>query len=294
MHIQGFRMLNKGKVAKAVWGNAKRQVRIALGLKPRAEVWPPHGLDFSLKHHTNLVKRFLKEKPENWDVKGKTVCEVGSKDCLAIASLLIAAGAARVELVEPFPSPCLTPDQIQILNTIQKNGFNIDTSILRNGKDVSLDNARISYQKCFMEALPAGSLYDYIYSIHVLEHVEDLDGFYAACHRALKPGGQMFHCIDFSGHGELEDPVPPLDHQTYSDWLYNLMYPPYYRQTRFFVSDHQQAILEAGLAIDETRVTRKADAAYLATVGPKMRKAAQVIPRDELAVLEAVIVSHKT
>jgi hypothetical protein len=40
-------------------------------------------------------------------------------------------------------------------------------------------------------------------------------------------------------------------------------------------------------------VTRKADAAYLDAVWPKLRKTAQMIPRDELAVLEAVVVSHK-
>lgn len=286
-------MLNKGKVAKAIWGNAKRQVRIALGLKPRPEVWPPHGFEFSLQHHIDLVNRFQRYIPGTWDVTGKTICEVGSHDCLAIASLLIAAGAARMEFVEPFPSPCLTKDQVAILNTIQKKGYKLDTSILRNGDDVSLDTARVSLQKCFMEDLPSGNLYDYVYSIDVLEHVEDLDGFYAACYKAMKPGGQMFHCIDFSGHGELEDPIPPLDHQTYPDWLYNLMYPPYHRQTRFFVGDHQRAILKAGFVIDETRVTRKADAAYLAAVWPRLRKAAQSIPQDEMAMLEAVIVSRK-
>jgi hypothetical protein len=286
-------MLHKAKVAIAVWGNAKRQARLFLGLKPRVRAWPPDGFEPALQHHTRLVKRFLKEMPEGWDVRGKTVCEVGSKDCLSIASLLIGMGAARVELVEPFPPPCLTQDQARILRTIQQNGFKLDTGILRNGGEVALDETRVAFQSCFMEAIPVKNVYDYIYSIHVLEHVEDLEGFYAACHKVLKPGGQMFHCIDFSGHSELEDPVPPLDHQTYPDWLHDLMYPPYYRQTRFFLGEHQQATIKAGLIIDEVRVTRRADAACLDTVWPRLRKAAQLIPRDELAVLEAVVVSHK-
>jgi SAM-dependent methyltransferase len=231
--------------------------------------------------------------PPDWDVRGRTICEVGSKDCLSIASLLIGMGAAKVELVEPFPPPCLTQDQVQILKTIQQNGFKLDTSILGNGQEVALDTTRVSFQNCFMEAIPTKDAYDYVYSIHVLEHVEDLEGFYAACHRVLKPGGRMFHCIDFSGHSELEDPVPPLDHQTYSERIHGLMYPPYYRETRFFLSDHTGAMLKAGLVIDEIRVTRKADAAYLDTVWPRLRKKAQLIPRDELAVLEAVVISHK-
>jgi hypothetical protein len=287
-------MLHKDKVARAMWGNAKRQVRLSLGLKPRVRAWPPDGFEPMLQRQAGLVKLFLKEMPAGWDVRGRNVCEVGPSDCLGIASLLVGMGAARVELVEPFPPPCLNQAQVRILRTIQQNGFKLDTSILREEGEVALDNTKVAYQKCFMEAIPAGHMYDYIFSIQVMEHVEDLPGFYAACHKVLKPGGQMFHHIDFSGHGELEDPVPPLDHQTYPGWLYHLMYPPYYRQTRFFLSDHQQAMIKAGFVIDETRATRRADAASLDAVWPRLRKAAQLIPRDELAVLEAVVASHKS
>jgi SAM-dependent methyltransferase len=286
-------MLHKGKVAIAVWGNAKRQVRISLGMKARIRHWPPNGVEAALQHHTQLVQRFLKEKPDHWQVGGKTICEVGSKDCLAIASLLIGLGAKHVEMIEPFPPPCLTKDQVRILQTIQKNGLELDPSILRDGAEPALDTSKVSFRTCFMEEIPDRDLYDYMYSIHVLEHVEDLPGFYRACHNVLKPGGQMFHIIDFSGHGELEDPVPPLDHQTYADWIHDLMYPPYYRQTRFFLSDHRRAILNAGLAIDEIRMTRLAGADYVNEVWPKLRKEAQAIPKDELAVLEAVVVSRK-
>jgi SAM-dependent methyltransferase len=287
-----FNMLHKGRVAKAMWGNAKRQVRIFLGIKPRKRVWPPDGFETVLRRHTELAKLFLKEMPAGWDVRGKNVCEVGPSDCLSIASLLAGMGAAHVELVEPFPTP-LNPVQARVLQSIQQNGFKLDTSILREEGEVTLDKTKVSYQKCFMEAIPIANAYDYIFSFYVLEHVEDLPGFYAACRKALKPGGQMFHCIDFSGHGELEDPVPPLDHQTYPDWVYDLMYPPYHRQTRFFLSDHTQATTQAGLAINEIRVTRRADPEYFDAVWPRLRKTAQLIPRDELAVLEAVVTSHK-
>lgn len=36
--------------------------------------------------------------------------------------------------------------------------------------------------------------FDFIYSFHVLEHVDDLDGAYAAMAEALAPGGIMLHC----------------------------------------------------------------------------------------------------
>jgi hypothetical protein len=286
-------MLHKYKVAKAAWGNARRQVRILLGRRPQEHAWPPNGFEPVFQRHTDLVERFLRDKPADWDVRGKKICEVGSSDCLAIASLLIGMGAAHVELVEPFPPRCLNQVQVRILKTLQQKGIKLDLSILRVGDEVAMDTSKVAYRKCFMEAIPDENLYDYIYSIAVLEHVEDLAGFYAACQKVLKPGGQMFHCIDFSGHDELEDPVPPLDFQTYPDWLYNLIYPPYYRPTRFFLSDHKEAMLKAGLVIDEIKVTRRADPGHLDSVWPNLRKSAKLIPREELAVLEANVRIHK-
>jgi len=75
-------MLHKGKVAIALWGNAKRQVRIFLRLKPRARVWPPDGFEPVLQHHAELVKRFLKELPEGWDVRRTRVARRADSECL--------------------------------------------------------------------------------------------------------------------------------------------------------------------------------------------------------------------
>ncbi len=43
---------------------------------------------------------------------------------------------------------------------------------------------------------------DYIFSQAVLEHIDDLQGVYAAMWRWLKPGGLMTHQIDFKCHGK--------------------------------------------------------------------------------------------
>ena len=194
--------------------------------------------------------------------------------------------------MEPAP-PVLDPLQAEVLEVVRQAGFPLDPTILRGGRELSLDGARVTYYNSFLELLDLESRYDYLFSIDVMEHVEDLVGFYAACRKALKPGGQMFHNIDFSSHSEFEDPVPPLDFQTYPDWLHDLMYPPFWRATRSFLSEHYQAMSRAGLEHDETRVLRRAAPDYLATIWPLLRRKARSLPPAEVAVLQAVVTSHR-
>jgi SAM-dependent methyltransferase len=285
-------MLHKAKVARAIWYSTRRRVRLALRIKPRVRPWPAYGVEAVVAHHTDLVRRFLEAAPPAWNFTGKTVCEAGCSDCLAIASLLVGKGAAKVDLVEPTP-PILNPLQAEVLKAVRQAGFPLDTTILSSGSALSFDSARVMYYDSFLETLDFESRYDYLFSIDVMEHVEDLDGFYAACRKALKPGGQMFHDIDFSGHSEFEDPVPPLDFQTFPDWLHDLMYPPFSRTTRLFLSDHYQAMSRAGLMLGETRVLRRADPDYLAAIWPHLRRRARSFPPDEVGVLQAVVTSHR-
>jgi SAM-dependent methyltransferase len=285
-------MLHKAKVGRVLYYSARRGIRIALGIKPRVRAWPPRGVEATVAHHSDLVRRFLEAAPPNWDFAGKTFCEAGCSDCLTLASFLLAKGAARVDLIEPSP-PVLSSLQAEILKGVAKNGFPLDLTILRDGDPLSLDDRRVTYYNCFVEKLDFGDRYDYLFSLDVMEHVEDLDGFYAACKKVLKPGGQMFHSIDFSGHDQFEDPVPPLDFQTYPDWLHDLMYPRFHRATRSFPSEHLQAMTRAGLVIDHTKVLRKASPEYLDEIWPRLRPKARSLPRDEVAMLQAVVVARK-
>ncbi len=68
-------------------------------------------------------------------------------------------------------------------------------------------------------AMPDSSI-DMLYSQAVLEHIDDLEGFYRAGQRWLKDGGFMSHQIDFKSHGTSEcwD-----GHWGYSDTLWNLI-----------------------------------------------------------------------
>lgn len=279
-------------VAQAIYYSARLRTRVWLGIKPRPRAWPPKGYDPLLAHHADLVRLFLQNAPASWKFPGKHVCEIGPSDCLSLAGLVSGLGAAHVDLVEPNP-PIVNETQRRVLEEIRRQGHPLDTAILANGSDVRLNPDKVTYHNCFMDALPGQNRYDYLFSHHVMEHVEGLEPFYRDCWRVLKPGGQMFHCIDFSGHSELEDPVPPLDFQTYPDWLYYLMYPPFYRATRSFISEHYAAMQRAGLVLDDTKVTWRAEPGYLKAIWPELRSQAKQLPPDEVGILEAVVVSHK-
>ncbi|HLF26485.1 MAG TPA: class I SAM-dependent methyltransferase [Anaerolineae bacterium] len=60
--------------------------------------------------------------------------------------------------------------------------------------------------------LPEVETYDAIYSDEVIVHFFDLDGFFARCHRLLKPGGLMAHKELHWGHSSFAEPKPLGDH----------------------------------------------------------------------------------
>lgn len=61
---------------------------------------------------------------------------------------------------------------------------------------------------------------DFIFSQAVLEHVDNLDGVYAAMHRWLKPAGFMSHQIDFKCHRKADT---WNGHWTYSDLAWKIV-----------------------------------------------------------------------
>jgi len=119
-----------------------------------------------------------------------------------------------------------------------------------------------------------------------LEHVEDLNVMFESAHRALRVGGRMIHVVDLGGHGEFEDPIPPLDFQTYPDWLFSAMYPIHQRNTRRFLADYRSAAARAGFQQIDIRPTRTADQTYLAAIHPRLRAAARQQSIEDIAVIE--------
>ena len=283
-------MMHFGKVLSALRGNLKRHLRIWLRLKPRPKAPVlQQSLENILERHIRLCRLVMDLKPPGDVLKDGAVCEVGPGDCLATAALFLGLGARRVDLVEIQPA-VVNEKQIQVLETIRDTGLPIDMDVVTRKPRLDLNPDRIRYHMGFMENVQLPVHYDFIFSTFVLEHVEDLQAFFTACAQSLKPGGSMVHIIDLGGHNEFEDPVPPLDFQTYPDWLYSLMYPRFHRATRRFVSDYEQAVQSCGLHVVERRVLRHAHADYLKSIRDRLRPAARSLPTEELATIEFALV----
>ncbi len=285
--------MHKRRVLKALLGNQKRQVRIALGFKtrPKSPVLD-QALDLIVERHELLCRHVLELTPKEFSFQDTTVCEAGPGDCLATAGLFLGLGARRVQLVEIQP-PVINQKQVQVLTCLRQKGLPIDLSGLMDGESGGVNQDKVNYRIGFVEEMESVSEFDFIFSTYVLEHVEDLASFFAACHRGLKKGGLMLHVVDLGGHGEFEDPLPPLDFQTYPEWLYDWMYPKYHRATRRFVSDYESAISRFGFDLIGTRPLRTVDRVYLAALRSRLRSAAQARLDDELGIIEFALLARK-
>jgi SAM-dependent methyltransferase len=286
-------MLHKFRVLRALKGNAIRQTRILLGIKSRPKK-PVLSLPVEriIELHSLICRRLTDLWPAGLDLKGESVCEIGPGDCLASAAFFVAKGARHVDLVELQP-PAVNAKQLQVLSALKNMGFPIDLNVISNGNAPGLNNQYVSYHKYHMEDYQVENQHGFLFSHNVMEHVEGLEAVFRAAHRALRSGGRMLHVIDLGGHGEFEDPMPPLDFQTYPDWLFEWMYPTHYRNTRRFLEDYRQAAAKAGIGNVEIRPLRIADKAYVESIHNKLRPAAQRQPVEDLAVIEFTLSAVK-
>jgi SAM-dependent methyltransferase len=288
-------MRHPKKVWQAIYYATRRRVRLLLHIPPRPKPPPVLGQDIEqvLARHRGIVQALMANLPPDLVLQGEHVCETGPGDCLAAAGYYAARGAARVDLVEIAP-PVVNEKQRRVLERLREEGVPMDPAILQPHADGwRLDTARIGHHSCFMENFEAVDRYALLSSFSVVEHVEDLPGFHASCHRALKPGGWALHIVDLGGHEQFEDPLPPLDFQTYPDWLYALMFPRYYRATRRFLDEHIAAAKGAGFHIESVRCLRRGGDDYLDSIWPELRPAARSRPREDIGVIEFALLLRK-
>lgn len=246
-----------------------------------------------LNRHVRICKILSREleliRPEDRQV----ACEIGAGDCLASSDLLLGSGFQKVYVVEK-PSPALGDSQIAILSQIaalEELANNLDVIENRNSK--KLNTARVTMIEDYFEYTTLPEEVDLLFSFDVLEHVENIRDFFEKCHKSLRNGGVMIHKFDLSGHALHEDPIPPLDFQTYPNWLYGLMYPKYSRAVRNFITTFTDEIQRQGFHNLQITPIRKADLDYVASIQPRLRKAARHLAADDLAILDVVITASK-
>jgi SAM-dependent methyltransferase len=289
-------MLHKKRVAQTIYYTARQRIRCALGLRRRHTAAPVLGnsLEAAVARHAWIISSILQHAPAELDLRGKAACEVGAGDCLAASSLFLGKGARRVNIVEIEP-PVVNEKQLQILEKLKGQGLPLDLGIIQQNQTGAfhLDTGRVTYHNCFMEQFNSSEQHEFLFSFSVLEHVEDPQSFYESCYRALAPGGWMLHLIDLGGHALFEDPTPPLDFQTYPDWLYALMYPKYDRATRRFFNEHVDAVKAGGFIVKGLVPTRRAEEKYLEQLWPQLRRSARERSREELGVVEFALLAQK-
>ena len=233
-----------------------------------------------------LLNTGVKALPE--DVRTGVACEIGCGDCLSTADLFLGAGFRKVYLVEK-QQIVLDDRQRALLKRLADLSELPNSLTCLSGDSPPKIDARIQIIPEFFENAELPEKVDLIFSNDVIEHVEDLPGFFSACARILKPGGVMLHKFDLSGHEFFEDPLPPLDFQTYPNWLYDLMFPKYRRACRWFLDEIESAIDSAAFSKPKLQFIRTAEEEYVKQLIPFLRADAKRRTVKELKPLDIVL-----
>jgi SAM-dependent methyltransferase len=218
--------------------------------------------------------------------------EVGCGDCFAAADLMVGVGARHIHLIETSASPIRQAHREALEKTRAPDLPNPGV-VLSLDSPPRLNSRFATLHLGLFEQITLPQTVDLVYSFDVLEHVEDLDAFFSGCHRLLHPGGWMLHKFDLSGHEFFEDPMPPLDFQTYPRWLYRLMFPKYRRAVGNFADQFFVSMEKQGFQIQEVVPLRKADPDYLRDVRPKLRKEARSRSDSTLELLDLVVLARR-
>ena len=126
---------------------------------------------------------------------------------------------------------------------------------------------------------------DLMFSQAVLEHVDDLEGVYAAMRRWLKPGGMMTHQIDFKSHGKAN---AWNGHWSYPDPVWKIIVGRRpYLLNRLPHSAHLKLMQRCGFRILEDAVVRTPSELRTEQLAARFRG----LSEDDLTVSGAFIVA---
>ncbi|MCT7961877.1 class I SAM-dependent methyltransferase [Laspinema sp. D1] len=192
------------------------------------------------------------------------IAEVGPGDNAGVALLMRHDGCSRVDLIDRYYSKRNIEQQGKIYTALDKK-YNLD--VFNTGKQwdeklLSGINWKIgqSAEDYFQKvALEQGEIYDFIVSRSVLEHLYNPITGLRHMVDCLKPGGRIFHKIDFRDHGMFTPKHHELTFLEIPQYLYPRMVQNSGRPNRILVHRYKQALEEMknqGLISYKLLVTR--------------------------------------
>jgi SAM-dependent methyltransferase len=287
-------LLHPKIVLKTLYYAQRWRLKRALGIPDRAcSPVLDSGLEQAVDRYRRICRTLLAALPNATSIQGSFVAEIGCGDCLAAADMMLGLGAKHVHLVEHQAMPITELHQKALQMSLTPDLPN-RAEILTPGSSLSLNPAKATLHTGLLENISLPEPVDLIYSFDVLEHVEDLDAFFSCCQRSLKPGGLALHKFDLSGHEFFEDPMPPLDFQTYPNWLFQLMFPRYRRAVGNFSDQFFDAMRRHGFEIEQITPLRRAEPDYLRQIRPLLRKDARIRSDDTLDLLDLVVLARRS
>jgi len=277
----------------AYYGNRWR-LKQMLGIKDR-----PHtdvlssGMDHAISRYRRICQTLLENISDRALLNNAVVSEIGCGDCLAAADMMLGLGAKHVHLVEFIPMIVQEQHREALASLIADDTLPNRGDVLAAGDPPRLNTDRVTFHEGLLENIKLPEPVDFLYSFDVLEHVEDLDGFFAYCGEVVRPGGIMMHKFDLSGHGQFEDPMPPLDFQTLPRWVYDAAFPKYNRAVGNFADQFLSSMKEHGFTDLKIIPIRVAEERYLDEVWPHLRSEARRRDKQTVALLDLVVTAKK-
>jgi SAM-dependent methyltransferase len=252
------------------------------------------GIEHAIERYTRICKTLLVNIPNIESLKGAVVSEIGCGDCFASSDMMLALGAKHVHLVESLPLD-LNEGNRAVLKILANNAeLPNRAELLDEGLLLQLNPLKASYHRGLLENIKLPEKVDFLYSFDVLEHVEDLEGFFSYCGEVVRSGGVMVHKFDLSGHGLFEDPMPPLDFQTFPKWLFDLIFVKYQRAVGHFADEFIASMEKHGFTELKIIPIRTADPEYLDEIWPRLRKEAHSRSREIVSLLDLIVIAKKS
>jgi SAM-dependent methyltransferase len=283
----------KAAIKSAFYSNQKL-LKNKLGIRGRPRSRVAHsGIDHAIERYTRVSRTLLQYIPNPEALKGSVASEIGCGDCYASADMMLGLGARHVHLVE-FQALELTEDDRQTLHAIAANAdLPNKGELFALDEPLRLNPQKATYHQGLLENIRLPEKVDFLYSFDVLEHVEDLDGFFAYCGEVVRPGGLMVHKFDLSGHGLFEDPMPPLDFMTFPRWLFNIIFPKYMRAAGHFADEFFASMEKHGFTDLKIVPIRVAEPGYLNEIWPHLMAEARKRDKEIVKLLDLVVIATR-